>query len=209
MARALVIGGTLFIGRALVEQLLARGDDVVIMHRGTGRRSVIASAKSAATATMWLPFAPRCGTERFDVVYDNVYDWQRGTTADQVSAAVTAAASERVASLCLHVEHRGLRRRRRVRRGRPLVAGRLSQSLQRAESGERTRAVRPASRQRGSGDHAAAGVHLRAAQSIRSRSVLLGSHRAGRPIVVPEDGSRTMQWVHVRGRGARGGPCRR
>ena len=36
MARALVIGGTLFIGRALVDQLLARGDDVVIMHRGTG-----------------------------------------------------------------------------------------------------------------------------------------------------------------------------
>jgi nucleoside-diphosphate-sugar epimerase len=28
MARALVIGGTLFIGRALVDQLLARGDDV-------------------------------------------------------------------------------------------------------------------------------------------------------------------------------------
>jgi len=28
MARALVIGGTLFIGRALVDQLLERGDDV-------------------------------------------------------------------------------------------------------------------------------------------------------------------------------------
>jgi UDP-glucose 4-epimerase len=36
MARAPVIGGTLFIGRALVDQLLARGDDVVIMHRGKG-----------------------------------------------------------------------------------------------------------------------------------------------------------------------------
>jgi len=34
MARTLVIGGTLLIGRTLVEQLLARGDDVVIMHRG-------------------------------------------------------------------------------------------------------------------------------------------------------------------------------
>jgi nucleoside-diphosphate-sugar epimerase len=34
MARALVIGGTLFIGRALVDQLLERVDDVVIMHRG-------------------------------------------------------------------------------------------------------------------------------------------------------------------------------
>ena len=36
MARALVIGGTLFMGRALVDQLLERGDDVVIMHRGRG-----------------------------------------------------------------------------------------------------------------------------------------------------------------------------
>jgi NAD(P)-dependent dehydrogenase (short-subunit alcohol dehydrogenase family) len=36
MARALVIGGTLFIGRALVDQLLARGDDIVVMHRGKG-----------------------------------------------------------------------------------------------------------------------------------------------------------------------------
>ena len=35
MARALVIGGTLFLGRALVDQL-ERGDDVVIMHRGRG-----------------------------------------------------------------------------------------------------------------------------------------------------------------------------
>ena len=36
MARALVIGGTLFIGRSLVDQLLERGDDVTIMHRGHG-----------------------------------------------------------------------------------------------------------------------------------------------------------------------------
>ena len=36
MARTLVIGGTLFIGRALVEQLLARRNDVVLMHRAQG-----------------------------------------------------------------------------------------------------------------------------------------------------------------------------
>ena len=33
MARVLVIGGTQLIGRALVAQLLARGDDVVLMHQ--------------------------------------------------------------------------------------------------------------------------------------------------------------------------------
>src|SRR6187200_3418204 len=92
MARALVIGGTLFIGRALVEQLLARGDDVVIMHRGKGHpfgprvseiqcdRNDIAAVRRALTGT------------QFDVVYDNVYDWQHGTSAEQVTAAVTAVA---------------------------------------------------------------------------------------------------------------------
>ena len=93
MPRALVIGGTLFIGRALVEQLLDRGDEVTIMHRGQG-----------------TPFGDRVGEIRcdrndipavqtalenraFDVVYDNVYDWQRGTTAEQVSAAAIAASN--------------------------------------------------------------------------------------------------------------------
>ena len=91
MARALVIGGTLFLGRALVEQLLERGDDVVIMHRSRGTpfgarvgeiqcdRNDIAAVKAALDVT------------RFDVVYDMVYDWQRGTSADQVSAAASAA----------------------------------------------------------------------------------------------------------------------
>src|SRR5262249_50064536 len=93
MARALVIGGTLFIGRALVEQLLARGDEVIIMHRGVGTpfgsrvgelrcdRNDVDAVRSALKAS------------RFDVVYDNVYDWQRGTTAEQVKVAATAAAA--------------------------------------------------------------------------------------------------------------------
>src|ERR671925_88529 len=91
MARALVIGGTLFIGRALVDELLERGDEVVIMHRGKGTpfddrvgeircdRNDVAAVRKALSSS------------RFDVVYDNVYDWERGTTADQVSAAAIAA----------------------------------------------------------------------------------------------------------------------
>ena len=91
MARVLVIGGNLFIGRALVEELLERGDEVVIMHRGSGTpfgrrvgeircdRNNVAAVRKALSGT------------RFDVVYDNVYDWERGTTAEQVSAAAIAA----------------------------------------------------------------------------------------------------------------------
>lgn len=90
MPRSLVIGGTLFIGRALVEQLLVRGDEVVIMHRGTGTpfgarvgeikcdRNDIARVRAALDG------------ERFDFIYDNVFDWNRGTTAEQVCAAATA-----------------------------------------------------------------------------------------------------------------------
>lgn len=92
MARVLVIGGTLFIGRTLVERLLERGDDVVIMHRGDGTpfgthveeiqcdRNDIARTEAALRDT------------KFDLVFDNVYDMQRGTTAAQVSAAATTVA---------------------------------------------------------------------------------------------------------------------
>src|SRR5918992_4706996 len=95
MARVLVIGGTLFIGRALVEQLLERGDEVVIMHRGKATpfgdrvgeiradRNDVAAVRKALSNT------------KFDVVYDNVYDWERGTTGEQVRAAAEAAAGLR------------------------------------------------------------------------------------------------------------------
>src|SRR6266511_1939875 len=94
MARALVIGGTLFIGRALVEQLLARSDEVVIMHRGTGtpfgsRVGELQCDRNDADAVRTV-----LKDSRFDVVFDNVYDWQRGTSADQVAAAAIAASSD-------------------------------------------------------------------------------------------------------------------
>lgn len=93
MARVLVIGGTLFIGRTLVEQLLERGDDVVIMHRGRGTpfgtrvEEIQCDRNDVARVGATLDGA------RFDFVFDNVYDWQRGTTAAQVSAAATATAN--------------------------------------------------------------------------------------------------------------------
>lgn len=93
MVRALVIGGTLFIGRTLVDQLLERGDDVTIMHRGDGTpwggrvREIRCDRNDIAAVQAALAGA------RFDVVYDNVYDWQRGTSADQVMASARATAN--------------------------------------------------------------------------------------------------------------------
>lgn len=92
MARTLVIGGTLFIGRAMVDQLLARGDDVTIMHRGDGtpfgdRVREIRCDRNDVTAVR-----STLDGESFELVFDNVYDWERGTTADQVAASARAVA---------------------------------------------------------------------------------------------------------------------
>jgi nucleoside-diphosphate-sugar epimerase len=88
--KVLVVGGTLFIGRALVQALLKAGHDVTVLHRKpahsfgkkignlTADRNEPEQVRSALAGT------------RFDAVFDNVYDWQRGTTADQVLATAQA-----------------------------------------------------------------------------------------------------------------------
>jgi 2'-hydroxyisoflavone reductase len=92
MARALVIGGTLFIGRALVEQLLERGDEVVIMHRGHGTPYGARVGEIQCDRNDVAAVRAALGGKQFDVVYDNVFDWSRGTSAAQVCAAATATA---------------------------------------------------------------------------------------------------------------------
>ncbi|MEO7143223.1 MAG: SDR family oxidoreductase [Bryobacteraceae bacterium] len=85
--KVLVIGGTLFIGRTLVSELLKAGHDVVVLHRkkkhDLGKRvgNLVADRNDAAAMKAAL------AGQQFDVVFDNVYDWERGTTASQVEAA--------------------------------------------------------------------------------------------------------------------------
>lgn len=85
--RILVLGGTAFIGRQLVGELVRLGHEVTIFHRQathplgkrvqnlTGDRNEPASIVQAV------------GGVRFDVVFDLAYDWVRGTTGIQVEAA--------------------------------------------------------------------------------------------------------------------------
>jgi len=88
--KVLVIGGTLFIGKLLVEELLKGGHDIAVLHRkpkhDLGRRveNMMADRNDAASLREVL------SGRRFDVVFDNVYDWERGTTAAQVEATVRA-----------------------------------------------------------------------------------------------------------------------
>src|SRR4051812_48917940 len=89
--KVLVIGGTLFIGRQLVEELVKGGHEVSVLHRKPkhdfGRRveNIMADRNDGNAMREAL------ATRRFEVIFDNVYDWERGTTAEQVEATVRAA----------------------------------------------------------------------------------------------------------------------
>ncbi len=86
--KVLVIGGTLFIGRLLVEELIKEGHEVAILHRKSkhdfGRRVENIRAdrndENSMREALW--------GRRFEVVYDNAYDWENGTTAAQVEATI-------------------------------------------------------------------------------------------------------------------------
>src|SRR3569623_290711 len=88
--RILVIGGTLFIGKALVKRLLAADHEVTVLHRKAehpfGRRVHNARADRNDAAK---EKAARAG-QRFDAAYDLAYDWERGTTGPQVEACAKA-----------------------------------------------------------------------------------------------------------------------
>ena len=88
--KILIIGGTLFIGRALVKELLKAGHEVSILHRkprhnlGKKVAGLVADRNDSEALKRVL------AGKQFDVVYDNVYDWEHGTTAAQVEATARA-----------------------------------------------------------------------------------------------------------------------
>ncbi|MDQ2844476.1 MAG: NAD-dependent epimerase/dehydratase family protein [Acidobacteriota bacterium] len=84
--RILVIGGTQFIGRLLVEKLSAAGHEVYILHRKprnpfTKRVCNLTADRNDAAAVR-----KAVGSIRFDAVYDFAYDWEHGTSGAQVEA---------------------------------------------------------------------------------------------------------------------------
>lgn len=194
MARVLVIGGTQLIGRALVEQLLARGDTVVLMHRAErtpfGDRVEAIRCDRNDVAAVHSALAG----QRFDVVYDNVYDWQRGTTPDQVLAAAHATApglaryvfTSSVAVYPaggVHTEDAAL-----VPEHHADVYGAQKANTERAlfalgaRDGVPVCTLRPAF---------IYGPH----NAFDREAFFFDRLRDGRPIIIPGDGQATMQWV--------------
>ena len=77
--RVLVIGGTMFIGKQTVMNLLKAGHDVTVLHRKSshdlGKKVGNLQADRNDIGAVKAAVAGKC----FDVVFDNAYDWERGT----------------------------------------------------------------------------------------------------------------------------------
>lgn len=88
--KVLVIGGTAFIGRFLVAELVKAGHDVTILHRKAkhayGKRVDNLVADRNDPAAMKTALEGR----RFEAIFDNAYDWDRGTTAAHIEGTVRA-----------------------------------------------------------------------------------------------------------------------
>ena len=88
--RVLVIGGTLFVGKALVNALVKAGHEVTVLHRKSRHKLAKKVRNLNADRNDAAAVEAAVAGHRFDVVFDNVYDWERGTTADQVLATARA-----------------------------------------------------------------------------------------------------------------------
>jgi nucleoside-diphosphate-sugar epimerase len=180
----------------MVDRLLARGDDVTIMHRGsdTPFGDAVRQIRCDRNDTAALSQALRGRT--FDVVFDNVYDWQRGTTAAQVAASARALADGLgryvfMSSVAAY-PHGGP-----YDEAAPLVPS-DDPNLYAQQKADSERALFEL--------HARAGLPV---TTLRPAFVY-GPHNqfpreaffwerilADRPIIIPDNGSRTMQWVHA------------
>lgn len=92
--RVLVVGGTLFIGRLLVKELLEAGHEVTILHRKPSHDLGRKVKGIQADRNNGKAVEKAVAGKQFDAVFDNVYDWQRGTTADQVLSTIEAVAAK-------------------------------------------------------------------------------------------------------------------
>jgi len=197
MANTLVIGGTSLIGRPLVQALLDRGDSVTVMHRSPGtpfgdRVDEVHADRNDPAAVMG-----QVGNRRYDFVFDNVYDWERGTTADQVLGTVGAISHDDlqryvfVSSVAAYPEGGPFDEDADLRPSSdPLEYGVHKAETERElfrlakEEGFPVATTRPA--------------FVYGAHNPFPREAFFWDRLvAGRPIIMPGDGTRTMQWVRA------------
>ncbi len=91
--KILVIGGMQFMGREIVRRLVDRGHDVGVLHR-RDRHDLGPAVRNLQADRGDLPAVRRIlGEHGFDAVFDLAYDWEKGTTPEQVEAVARACGS--------------------------------------------------------------------------------------------------------------------
>ncbi len=194
--KVLVIGGTLYIGRLLVDELVKGGHDVAVLHRkpkhDLGRRveNLMADRNDADSLREAL------SGRRFDVIYDNAYDWQRGTTAQQVEATVRAC-GDRISRYIFMSSVAAYGDGLNHKESDPLAPDYHADPYVRHKATTERLLFRM---------HAQSGFPV---VTFRPPFVYGGANpfyreqffwdrlRAGRPIIIPGDGYRLMQFVYV------------
>lgn len=188
--RVLVIGGTLFIGRALVQTLLDAGHEVTILHRTPGHTLDARVQEIIADRNDPVLVAAAVSGQAFDLVFDNVYDWQRGTRAEQVLGCAEALRPAHryvfVSSVAAYgdgVDHD---------EDDPLGVGspadytrhKATSEVALLKSGIPVATIRPP-------------FIYGPGNPFYREAFLWDRMRAGRPVVLPSGGDRLMQFVHI------------
>ncbi len=195
--KILVIGGTLFIGRLLVEDLLKAGHDIAILHRKPkhdfGRRveNLMADRNDAEALREVLT------GRRFDAVYDNVYDWERGTTAAQVEATVRLCGGDRLSRYIFMSSVAAYGDGLNHKESDPLAPDYHANPYVRHKAGTERLLFRM---------HSQSGLPVVTfrppfvygpGNPFYREQFFWDRLRAGRPLIIPGDGHRLMQFVYV------------
>jgi 2'-hydroxyisoflavone reductase len=195
--RVLVVGGTLFIGRLLVDALVKAGHDVAVLHRKPkhdfGRRveNLVADRNDAGTLNEAL------SGRRFEAVYDNVYDWERGTTAAQVEATVRACGGNRLSRYIYMSSVAAYGDGLNHKESDPLAPDYHANPYIRNKASTERLLFRMHS-QRGLPVVTFRPPFIYGAGNPFYREQFFWDRlRAGRPVIIPGDGHRLMQFVYV------------
>ncbi len=84
--KSLIIGGTQFIGRHLVAALTKAGHEITVLHRKPSNDLGKKVANLQADRNDPVQMKSVLAGQSFDVVFDLAYDWERGTPAAPVAA---------------------------------------------------------------------------------------------------------------------------
>ncbi|MBI3693335.1 MAG: NAD-dependent epimerase/dehydratase family protein [Acidobacteria bacterium] len=196
MRKVLVVGGTQFIGKELVRRLVARGDGVTILHRGSsplpeGVEEIRCDRNDGEAVRRALR-----GRE-FDFVFDNVYDWARGTTAEQVAAAAGSCGPgiQRyvfLSSVAVYGEGENHREED------PLAPADHQYPYIRNKA-ETERMLFRLHQERGFPAVTLRPPYVYGPENAFYREAFFWDRiRRDRPVIIPEDGSRLMHFVYVR-----------